>query len=121
MITDWKVGDEVVIKDPNFEARIRTITKVGRKLIKAGRQSFRADTYPCRSTGKYNDTLLYRPKDWKFLRARRRIELALNDVPMHLRATRDPDSFFKVLREKLDNIESEVHAWDAYARPEGKT
>lgn len=116
MITDWKVGDKVVIKDPNFEARIRTITKVGRKLIEVGRQSFRADTYPCRSTGKYNDTLLYRPKDWKFLQTKGRIELALSDVSARLRATHDPDSFFTVLREKLDNIESEVHTWDAYSR-----
>lgn len=121
MITDWKVGDKVVVKDPNFAAVNGTVTKVGRKLIKVGRHSFRADTYPCRSTGKYNDTRLYRPRDWRFIQARRRIELALNDVPMHLRATRDPDSFFRVLREKLDNIESEVHAWNAYDATEGKT
>lgn len=121
MITDWKVGDKVVVKDPNFPAMNATVTKVGRKLIMVGRQSFRADTYPCRSTGRYNDKLLYRPKDWRFIQARRRIELGINDVPMHLRATRDPDSFFKVLREKLDNIESEVHAWHAYVSTEGKT
>ncbi len=121
MITDWKVGDEVVIKDPNFEARTRTITKVGRKLIKAGRWSFRADTYPCRSTGKYNDTLLYRPKDWEFLRAKQRVMNVINDAPMHLRATSDPGSFFKTLNDVLVVIQAEMISWDRYDATEGKT
>lgn len=114
MTTGWEVGDKVVMKDPNHEAKVGIVTKVGRKLVRVGRQSFRADTYPCTSTGRYNDTLLYRLKDWRFLQTRGRIELAL----AHLRATHDPDSFFAVLRERLDSIESEVHTWDAYNRPE---
>lgn len=121
MITDWRVGDKVVVKDPNFPAMNGTVTKVGRKLVKVGRQSFRLDTYPCRSTGKYNDKLLYLREDWEFLQIKHRIETALISAPAHLRVTRDSDSFFRVLREKLDDIESEVHAWHAYICTEGKT
>lgn len=73
------------------------------------------------STGKYNDTRLYRPKDWEFLRTKQRVMNIVNDAPMHLRATDGPDSFFKTLNDVLVVIQAEMISWDRYDATEGKT
>lgn len=106
---DWKVDDFVVIANYNLRFRSGTfraarVTKVGRVLVYAGGQAFRADTYPCRSDDELGHWTLYRPEDLAFRRQKERFAEVVRNLLDRINYSTTKEDFSKV----LESVESEL-------------